>query len=767
MLTRKYLEQKYLELISGDINCLYDIDFQTKISELAVECIEKPLWNEERTRSVNYILRISNIAYNNTSLDVLPLDDGVYDQLLEIYKTYDPNYQVGAIPIEYDETPQNEFEEKKLLCHTITEEERDSKIYVKDILGQYTRYDNRYKTMVNPNGKYISKKMVNVPHKYPELVGTLDKCKFVLNNDAVEKGVFDTPSVQIFERDFLQKHLMLNYINTEYEYELVGELKYDGISVEAEVCGDRIVTAYSRGDTAEDFGADLTPILGGYQFPNAKSIPTDIKFGIKFEAVITKHDLDLMAEQRGKSYKNCRNAIIGLFGSSDAYHYRDLITLIPLATSMPNDFKSRIHELEFLNKYYNSGQYNRFIPLRGNYYDLLFKVKQFTESAEIARSILPYLIDGVVISYTDKSLIDILGRKNSVNKYSIAIKFNPKKVRTTFLGYTYSVGKTGDIIPMVHFKPCEFIGTIHDKTTAHSYERFKNLKLHKGDQVDIEYVNEVICYVTKPDTEFNRNNRAPLEKFIDKCPSCGTPIMISDSGKTAYCSNPHCPARMLGRMVDMLDRLGFTDFSEESIKALNLTSFKQLTELTMEDCLILGPNNAAKLINQRDIIMNQPIWDYKVMSAMGFSNIGTEKWKLILKNLDIKDIITIPEEVLKDSLVNIKSIGNSIADTISIERLKYKNDLDIVLRMQNIMSSKGLQDRPKIVLSGFRDPQFIELLNNNGFDSSDTYGLTKNTYCLIVADKAAHSGKVDKAKKFGIPIKTRQEFIESENINLQ
>ena len=43
-------------------------------------------------------------------------------------------------------------------------------------------------------------------------------------------------------------------------------------------------------------------------------MPTDINFGIKFEAVITKLDLDRMAQRRGKSYKNCRNAIIGLFG---------------------------------------------------------------------------------------------------------------------------------------------------------------------------------------------------------------------------------------------------------------------------------------------------------------------------------------------------------------------------------------------------------------------------------------------------------------------
>ena len=67
--------------------------------------------------------------------------------------------------------------------------------------------------------------------------------------------------------------------------------------------------------------------------------------------MITKYDLQKLGKLRQKSYKNCRNAIIGLFGASDAYKFVDYITLIPLATSLEMD---RITELKFLNKYYHS-----------------------------------------------------------------------------------------------------------------------------------------------------------------------------------------------------------------------------------------------------------------------------------------------------------------------------------------------------------------------------------------------------------------------------
>ena len=80
-----------------------------------------------------------------------------------------------------------------------------------------------------------SKKNVNVPHMYPKLVGSLDKCKFVLDKEAIDRGVYDNESVTIFERDFLAKHLQMGLIDMNTPFEMIAELKYDGISVEADV----------------------------------------------------------------------------------------------------------------------------------------------------------------------------------------------------------------------------------------------------------------------------------------------------------------------------------------------------------------------------------------------------------------------------------------------------------------------------------------------------------------------------------------------------
>ena len=284
----------------------------------------------------------------------------------------------------------------------------------------------------------------------------------------------------------------------------------------------------------------MTPILGGYKFRHASGALESATFGMKFEAIINIHNLHRLGVLRDKEYKNCRNAIIGLFGASDASLYRDFITLVPLATSLHLD---RITEIEFMNRYYHSGEYLRYAVLEGDYKEILFQVKRFVDEAEYMRPFMPFMYDGVVISYLDEKKIHDLGRENSVNMYSTAIKFNAMKKQTIFNGYSYTVGQNGTITPMIHYNPIEFYGQVHNKSTGHSYARFKELGLRVGDILDVEYTNDVMPYVTKPDNSANAGNPNPVIEFITNCPSCGNILKISDSGKSMFCDNIKCPER--------------------------------------------------------------------------------------------------------------------------------------------------------------------------------------------------------------------------------
>lgn len=745
-------------LLAGNLNLLNQ-EAILLINQIATKVLSKSYSQitHEEIEEVELIILISNILYNNTDRSILPLEDGVYDLLMSMHQAFNPNYIVGAPPVDFKSTGglNNNKTENLIIPGVFMDKDRleDTFFLTHDRLLKDVRL-NRKDILKRP-GYFeipIEKKTLNIPHTYPNLVGTLDKCKFVMNEQAREKNVFDDANVKIFERDFLGKHLNQGLFGLYDEIELDLELKYDGVSVEAEV-SDRVISACSRGDTNNDISADLTPIFKDYLFRQAVGvIPRDEIFGMQFEAIIDNYTLGMLNKDRETPYKNPRNTIIGILGSLDGYKYRDMITLVPIRTSLEGI--SRVEEIEFMNKYYRTNEYLRYAIVQGNYYQLLYQVKRFVEEAEYLRPFLPFMYDGVVVSYTDPVLREKLGRINSVNQYQMAIKFNALKKQTVFTGYTYTVGSTGTITPMAHFLPVEFFGTIHDKASCHSFDRFNKLSMREGDIIDVEYSHDVMAYISKPDNGENDNNNNPIIPFPMECPSCGGPIRISESGKKAECINRGCPDRNLSRIVNMGQRLGLKDFSEESLRGLGKFSLAELLNTKLEDVQFLGEVNSKKFIDRIEKIKVSPIADYKIISSVGFTGIASEKWRMILKKIPLSDIINNDDNILYDKLITINGIGPSTAKTIVEERYIYLKDLLCIFNMPNVEISFGDAgfSRSKIRFTGIRDAELSAYLESLGFDANPDAGVTKDTDILIIPEASYSSTKVDKAIKYGIQI---------------
>lgn len=709
--------------------------------------------------SLSYVLKICNLIYENTNF--VMIDDDFYDQLIEVYRQYNATFEIGAENINFS-TPK-----KKMLIYT-NEVERDNKhplVYINVDRDNMLFYD---KLTYHPKltredcisqqydmNESMSKRIVNSKQNYPELVGTLDKCKFVLNQQAIDKGVFNEDNVKVFERDFLFKHLYSGIIDQHNVYKMIAELKYDGVSISGEIVnGDTILSAKTRGDVNEGISADLTPIFKGYKFHHALHDESYPIFGMKFEAVITKTNLYKYNQMKNRNYANGRTAIIGILSSSDAHLYRDLITLIPLQTSglIPNTYSRQV-EIELLNKCYRAPEINKYAIIEGDYLSILFQVKKFVEEAELMRDYSNYMYDGVVISYDDPNIRQLLGRENSVNKYSMAIKFSALKKQTKFLGYSFTVGQDGTITPMIHYNPVVFFGTVHDKASGHSYARFKELGLRINDMVDVEYTNDVMAYVTKPDNSYNKSNESinQLFKFPTHCPCCGTELIVSESGKNIKCPNLNCEERSIKRIDSMFKKLNIKDFSDASIKQIAKYHLLDLLKLKKEDVSFLGEVNSQKFIEAMNEIMTSEIYDYKVMGALGFTNVATEKWKTILKQYNLAEIINMilvnqGHEILKNTIANIKGIGPETANIISNEFDFFKEDIMLIMYMDNIKSIKedlANLNIKKIRFTGCRDSELINFLSNKGHDITGG-GITKDTNILLIPHKNYTSTKTNK-----------------------
>lgn len=759
------LEDALNKLLEGDPSPVENRELFNVINMLSMEIVSiDGELSDKYIHALDVLIHICNIVYNNFPIDddSLILDNGVYDLLLEKLKVYNPNFQVGAEPIvfNYEAAPQFRKKGSVQLLSRI-DIDYDKMLFYEELLpGRQCNYNNYPTQLITRTGQETGIKLRNTSHEHPDLVGTLDKCKFVLDKDAEKAEVLNDPKVKVLERDFFAPQLMSGIIDTNRTLTMIGELKYDGVSMVVHIQNRIVVRAISRGDTGMDAAVDYTPIFYGYPFPN---VPPEMELEIKCEAVMLYKNLLSYCEARGYDYKNARSAIIGLTGLNDGYLYRDFVTLVPLKVVCTNDISDnrfdvntfnnvisdRLAEINFINDFLISEMDLRYVILEGNYQSLLFQIKKFVEEAEMMRSNIEVMYDGVVLSYVDPTLIEKLGRENFINKWQIAIKFRTLKKRTKLLGITYTVGQNGQITPMAHYQPVEFIGTTHTKSSIASVKRFNENKFKIGNIIEVEYINDVIPYVSTPkDLPENINNPNPVLEFIHHCPACRGELTFSD--KAAYCTNPSCEGRTVARMANMMDKLGVKGFAERYMEQLNVTSLNELYSMSVNDIAIKIHSEvlAKQLFDSLIELKNKPNYDYFLIGALGFTGIAQDSWSKIFRNITVRELYDLMEakdyNAVYFALTSIKGIGQAMANTILNEFDMYKDVIYTFITEWNMIDSKGIQERLKIRFTGIRDPELEAKLEEMGYDANSKGGVTKDTYILLIPSEGFKSTKMNK-----------------------
>ena len=237
-----------------------------------------------------------------------------------------------------------------------------------------------------------------------------------------------------------------------------------------------------------------------------------------------------------------------------------------------------------------------------------------------------------------------------------------------------------------------------------------------------------------------------MEDFIDNCPACGTLLVESYSGKSVSCPNPKCIGRGIARMADMLSKINFRDFSEATVKDLSITSFTDLLNITPDKLAILGDVNSKKFMERVNELKTKQVYDYNIIGALGFTDIAIKSWKIILHALKIEEVLNLPDSELQSKLMKLKGIGKVAVETILNEREVF------VVRTYNLVDN-----RKKIVITGFRDDTLAEKMAPLGYFVTDT-SVTRDTNILVVPHVGFSSSKVDKALKYGIQIEALPDF---------
>ena len=559
------------------------------------------------------------------------------------------------------------------------------------------------------------------------------------------------------------------------DFELVGELKYDGTSISLIYEGGRLVRAVTRGDGTR--GDDVTENV-----KTIRSIPLQLRgndypdsFEIRGEILMPWAVFDALNKEREEQeeplFANPRNAAAGTLKSQnsavvaarglDAYLYYRLGENLPADTHYENlqyarswgfkvsDAVRKLHSVEEVKEYIN-------------YWDM-------------ERKNLPVATDGMVFKVNSLRQQKNLGYTAKSPRWAIAYKFQAEKALTRLNSVSYQVGRTGTVTPVANLDPVLLSGTIVKRATLHNEDIINALDLHIGDMVFVEKGGEIIPKITAVDTSA-RLLIGEKVRFIRACPECGTPLKRIEGEAAWFCPNEKgCPPQIKGRIEHFISRkaMNIEGLGSETIgQFYSLGLVRDASDLyTLQPDVIaglerMGERSAQNIVDAVKQSCSVPF--ERVLFALGIRYVGeTVAKKLALALHSIDRII----EATTEDLIRIGDIGVRIAQSV-VAYFSDEDNLRFVERLRQYgvqmqMTEERLSERTDklsgatIVISGTfthhsRDEYKALIEQHGGMNTGSVSG--KTTY--ILAGENMGPAKLEKARKLGVRILSEEEFLE-------
>lgn len=602
------------------------------------------------------------------------------------------------------------------------------------------------------------KKLVDVSHKFPTLVGTLDKA-------------FDIEELFTWR----------NNLGKIHDEEILITPKYDGNSVV--VSFDRngkLIQALTRGK--EGRGLDLTDFFSDVTLNSASEVLRDLKedeiVGVKCEALVTYKNFEKISEMEGKSYANPRNMVAGILNSLDGAKYKEYVSLAPIdyivyneITKKSYNYIGRVERIEALLHSFRLKFFSNAIMLP--YIHKKDLPKEFMEDVYSTyiknREGLPVMIDGLVIELVNDDVRNKLGRSGDRNNFDIALKFPYMTANTVVEDIQWYIGKTGRFTPVAKVKPVYFNGAEIVNISLSNIDRFRKLNLYKGCPVIVGYRADVMAYL---DVEKHIDFRIKDKEYFEiptHCPSCGTKLETNETGTFLFCPNVNCKCNVTGKIVNWFTKLDIKGIKESTVEKLvdymdekyNDPSILRLYKLTQEELLNIEgfkEKTAENIYNA--IHSKKEIYDYQLFGSLLFKNLGIRTSRDIFSKYTYEDIN-------KENLLEVDGVSDILADNFieGIETNKeiidtFMNDnpyIKVSSYKQLLSESSNGRDIPKvIVFTGFRDKELQSEIEKLG--SKVTSSVSKNTNVVVTKDINGSSSKLKKARELNIEIVTPEDF---------
>lgn len=612
-------------------------------------------------------------------------------------------------------------------------------------------YDKYHELYTKITGEMIHQDMNNkLSHDFPELKGTMAK---VYYNNLEEKnndpGAVSTHGT--ITEWLTNSFRTITELGEHKGSVLVGVYpKYDGVSIQLTVSPTgEVLKAVTRGDTEAGTGEDRTQLFNGINMINY--LPKSLKgvvnkpWGLKIEYLLRSDKFKEYNEKYGDNKLiNERTAITSLTNSKTITKaHIDYTYIAPLMVEYDGQLISYNEDDEYgpLYTFNFANDINDFSNI-------------IKESHELAKEYYPVCFDGLVFRLFEPDDMKLLGRNDSkgANNFEVAYKFPKPSNYTKLLDIQQDIGLMGKVSFTAKVEPFVFNNKTIKSVSLGSYNRFQELKLAKGDMVNIKY--EIIPYlVMDPYCESHRSGNEPI-KAITNCPYCNEKLIFNPE---YMCGNVNCKSRVIGKIYNYCEKLGIRDIGESTVEALYhagiVTSIEDLYRLHEKKSEVLqldgfGEKSFEKIVKSIESV--KPTEDL-LLGSIGIPNIGRRIFKKIMDIYNLSELLNLTEETYF-KLADISGISDKTAKKIydgiqaSIPLIKFLTENIAIIKPV----TKNNKSELVVVFTGFRNQKFKEYLESLGIEVTDS--VTGKTQLVIAENLDNKTGKVKKAIEKNIPV---------------
>jgi DNA ligase (NAD+) len=532
----------------------------------------------------------------------------------------------------------------------ISDAEYDELLYALDSL------EERYPDLQSPNsptkrvGGEPREDLENVRHQTPVLS---------------LKAVADEDDVRSFEQTVRKN------VNDD-SVEFVGEPKYDGLSIILTYENGELTTAATRGDgqTGEDVTDNVRTIREVPLTLRDKDVDVPDRLVVRGEIYIEKDAFEKLNERLAKADKklfaNPRNAAAGSIRQLDPNIAADRplrIYLYEVLIIEPEPLETQWETLEFLRK----------LGLRVNRQQTehcknIDDFLAYYQKMEEKRDDLPYEIDGVVCKVNQLDYQKKLGTRSRNPRWAIAYKFASRQATTKLKEIKIQVGRTGALTPVAMLEPVQLGGVEVSRASLHNQSEIERKDIRIGDHVVVERAGDVIPYIVKPITE-KRNGKERTISMPDKCPVCGSEVVMSDDKKSARCTRIDCPAQLRERIKhyaarDAMDIDGLGNKTAEQLVEQDLvSSIASLYELDADDLSKLdgmGKKSIEKLLQSIEDSKEATL--DRFLFALGIPLVGQHASRVLAQNFDSLDELM---SAKTSEIKGVRGIGGEVARSVT------------------------------------------------------------------------------------------------------